>query len=109
MAETRVILAAHILDRQPRQDRDPVIPLLPPRHEMAIAEPRELAQREFVHRAFAFLKTQDVGPLRLQKLVHEVLPEPDGVDVPCGNRERHGRAPASVSRDPIHGLPEAQA
>ena len=86
---------AHILKRQLRKDRNAVVSLLSPRNHVRVAKRAELIDRDLVHRALAFLKTQDVGGLFRHQARHQPLAQANGVDVPCGKGEGHRGAPGS--------------
>ena len=65
MTQTGKVLRARVFNWQFRQDRNPIVALLPPRHQIRIPKRGELFGRDQLDRAFTFLQTQDVGGLLL--------------------------------------------
>ena len=60
------------LERQPRDDGDAVIALLPVQRDVLIAEPLETLQRKGVVDAFGFLQAQHIRPRRFDEPGDEV-------------------------------------
>ncbi len=85
VAERGEIFSAHVFQRQFRQDRHAVVALLPPRHEVIIAQRAEPLGRDQLDRALAFLQAENVGRLFLQKPPDQPLAQADRVDVPGGH------------------------
>ena len=90
VAQHGEILITRIHQRQFRQDRHPVIALLPPRDHMGVARRLERLDRDLVHGAFAFLQAQNIWPVFGQQFQHQRLAQADGVDVPSGEGKGHG-------------------
>ena len=83
------IMGRHFGDRQFRQDGDAVVAFLAARHDMGVAKVGKSGQRHQVHRAFAFLQAQDIGPLCGHQARHQPLAQAHRIDVPGGKGKAH--------------------
>src|SRR5215217_5985006 len=93
---TAIRLPAEILDgerleRKPREHYHAVIALLTVQRDIGVAQPLEALQWKAVVRTFGFLQAQHVRPYGLDELGHEIDAQADGIDVPGGDLQLHGR------------------
>src|SRR5690606_20025028 len=79
----------------------------------------ERIERDLLHRRLAFLQAEDIRRLLLHEPRYKRLAQADGVDVPGGDGEGHGRflsdagatisARAVLAKSGRHGLPRLRA
>ena len=81
---------ARLFQRVARQRCDTVIALLAVDRDVAITESFKHLERKQVVRAFGLLQTQDVRRAFPEQPLNDGRTQADGVDVPSGNRKRHG-------------------
>ena len=74
-----------------RNDRDPVIALLPVDRDMRIAGLPERPEGEIAVGTLRFLQTQNVRLVLEEKPHHEIDAQAHRIDVPCGDGKGHGR------------------
>src|SRR3984957_1518692 len=96
MLMTRVSFGAKVSPgecgkRNARNNRDPVIALLPVDRDMRIARVPKRPEREIGVRAFRLLQTQNIGLVLKQISDHKIDAQTHRVDIPCGDRKRHPR------------------
>src|SRR5271156_5931408 len=96
MQVTRVAFGAKISpgecgERNARNNRDPVITLLPVDRDMRIARVPERAEGEIAVRTFRLLQTQNVGVVLEEISDHETDAQTHRIDVPRGDGKRHPR------------------
>src|ERR1700733_11242235 len=102
MQMTRVTFGAKVSpgecgERNARNNRDPVIALLPVDGDMRIAGFPERAEGEIGIRAFRLLQTQNVGLVLKQISDHKIDAQTHRIDVPRGAGKRHSRLRKSLS------------
>src|SRR5262245_53056624 len=87
LAAERLRLGA--VERQPREQDDAVIALLPVERDVLVAEALEALHRKPVVGALGFLQTEHVRPHRFHELRDRVDAQSYRVDIPCGDGQPH--------------------
>ena len=77
-------------ERQARDDGDAVIALLAVDRDVPVAGLAERLLRKIGVEALGLLQAEDVRTVLSKEAAHQVDPQPNGVDVPGGDGERHG-------------------
>src|ERR1700677_1113640 len=96
MEMTRVAFGAKVSlgeggERDARDDRDPMIALLPVDRDMRITGFPKGPVGKIAVRALRFLEAQDVGLVLEKKSHNEINAQAHRIDVPCGDGKGHGR------------------
>jgi hypothetical protein len=100
VAAAAEVAGARVLERHAAEDHHAVVALLAARDGMGEAERGEDIERQLLDRGFRLLQAEHVGRVLAQEAGDGLGAQPDRVDVPGGDAERHGILAAS-DRTPL--------